>query len=57
MIAGLLLLAVLQDDGTAYDGRERRISVPIPRLEAQGVVDGRIDESVWERAARLTSGR
>ena len=54
MMVGLLVLAVLQDGGQVYDGRERRLGVPIPRLEAQAVVDGKLDEAVWERAARLT---
>ena len=39
----------------SYSGRERQLDVEIPRAEApQLAVDGRLDEEVWHRAARLT---
>lgn len=36
-----------------YRGRAHRLDVQVPRLEATVVVDGRLDEGVWEQAARL----
>ncbi|MBT4602423.1 MAG: hypothetical protein HOC28_04755, partial [Bacteroidetes Order II. Incertae sedis bacterium] len=35
-------------------GIQNQIEVDIPRLEADAVIDGVLDDSVWERAARLT---
>lgn len=54
MLSTLLLLAAVQDTTPAYSGREGRIHVAIPRLEATVTIDGRLDEAVWTRAARLT---
>ncbi|HEU5217531.1 MAG TPA: DUF5916 domain-containing protein [Gemmatimonadales bacterium] len=55
MILPILLgLGVLQDSTAAYSGRANRIRVPPPRLDAAVVIDGRLDEEVWSRAARLT---
>ncbi len=53
LISALLLLAPAQDT-LSYNGRANRIQVPIPRIEATTAVDGRLDEPVWARAARLT---
>ena len=53
LFSALLLLAPAQDT-LSYSGRANRIQVPIPRIEATTTVDGRLDEPVWARAARLT---
>jgi len=54
IVTAMLALAAAQDTGDVYSGRANRIDVPIPRIEAQAVVDGRLEEPVWRRAARLT---
>ena len=58
IIAALALL-LPQDSTVAWSGRENRIRVPVPRVEStQGpdavAIDGRLDEAVWKRAARLS---
>ena len=40
--------------GPIYNGRDRQLDVHPPRLDAQLTVDGRLDEPVWQQAARLT---
>jgi hypothetical protein len=45
------LLAGQSVDG--YDGRARQLEVPIPRIEAEIVVDGMLGEAVWRQAAHL----
>ncbi|MFI5228010.1 MAG: DUF5916 domain-containing protein [Gemmatimonadales bacterium] len=42
------------DSTLVYSGRQGRISVALPRIEADVDVDGRLDEAVWARAALLT---
>jgi len=37
-----------------YDGRAGQTTVAIPKIEADIVVDGNLDEAVWRRAAVLT---
>ena len=55
MILPILLgLALRQDSTAAYSGRANRIRVATPRIEATAVIDGKLDEVVWARAARLT---
>lgn len=57
MLALLLAaaLAVPQDPPTrTFDGRLRQLDVDVPRLDAEIAVDGRLDEPVWQQAARLT---
>ncbi|HXY20775.1 MAG TPA: DUF5916 domain-containing protein [Gemmatimonadales bacterium] len=52
----LLLGALLQapaDSGPVFDGRQHQLHIQIPRVEADVVVDGVLDEPVWQRAARL----
>jgi hypothetical protein len=39
---------------TTYDGRQRQLDVPIPRLEADIRIDGVLDDDAWSRAALLT---
>jgi uncharacterized protein DUF5916/cellulose/xylan binding protein with CBM9 domain len=54
----LPLLATLIADSTAappvYHGWNRQIDVQIPRVEATVVIDGLLDEAVWQEAAVLT---
>lgn len=58
----LPLLALLQaattvassPTGPVHDGRARQLEVAIPRLEAEAVIDGVLDEAAWSRAAVLT---
>lgn len=52
-----LLLALLQsasDPAPVFSGRDLRLDVRIPRLEAEIRVDGVLDEPVWRQAALLT---
>src|SRR5437762_11835209 len=49
-----LLLLLVQPDSLVYSGRDRRLDVPIPRVDADVTIDGTLDESVWTRAAVLT---
>ena len=37
-----------------YNGRDGGLDVSPPRIQAEIVVDGRLDEPVWNQAARLT---
>lgn len=37
-----------------YSGVSRQVNVKVPRLTADPVIDGRLDESVWRQAAVLT---
>ena len=57
MLPVLALLGALQqapaDSGPVFDGRQHQLHVRIPRVEADVVVDGVLDEPVWQRAARL----
>ena len=54
LITALLAVTLLQDSGLVYNGRANRTRVAIPRIEATVTIDGRLDEPVWSRAARLT---
>jgi len=38
----------------AYSGRQGRLHVAVPRIEAEIHVDGVLDEAAWGQAARLT---
>ncbi len=54
----LALLAVLPafapDSLPVYHGRRQALTVAVPRLEAEVVVDGVLDEPAWAEAATLT---
>src|SRR6266508_5673896 len=52
----LLALCVLlcADSTSSYSGRDHQLDVPIPRLEAEVVIDGDLSDSVWAHAALLT---
>ena len=55
-LAGLALLLAVSSIGEAarYSGRQQELRVQPPRVEQAPVtVDGRLDEAVWEQAARL----
>ena len=54
LLALAFVLGLQQDSGATYSGRLRQIAVPIPRADTTIVIDGRLDEAVWSRAARLT---
>jgi hypothetical protein len=55
-LIGLLQTLSGESPGPAavYSGRASAIHVNAPRLEADVRVDGKLDEAVWTRAARLT---
>lgn len=53
MLTALLLVAGIQDSVPGYSGRANQINVDVPRIEAAITIDGRLDEAVWGRAARL----
>ena len=57
-LAGMATLAAAQDSLRApagvYSGRDHRIAVPIPRVDASIEVDGTLDAPVWRQAAVLT---
>lgn len=55
--AALVVAAVLQAQGgpsPSHSGRDGRLEVRPPRIEADATVDGRLDEAAWQRAAVLT---
>ena len=54
LLTALLAIALLPDSGLVYDGRQNRIHVNVPRIDTVATIDGRLDEPVWSRAARLT---
>lgn len=54
LVPTLLALSFVQDSTLAFSGRAKRIQVTVPRIDTVAVVDGRLDEPVWARAARLT---
>ena len=54
MFLSAALLALAADPGATYDGRQTELDVAPPRIETSIEVDGRLDEPVWGKAARLT---
>jgi hypothetical protein len=56
MLLALLLFLYSDptDPPTVYNGRAGKLSVEIPRLELEPVIDGKLDEEVWGQAAVLT---
>ncbi|MEJ7809957.1 MAG: DUF5916 domain-containing protein [Gemmatimonadaceae bacterium] len=54
LFSALLAALMLQDSSRVYSGRDGQLRVEIPRLDTAVTVDGRLDEAVWARAARLT---
>ena len=55
-VHSILSLAALlaEPDPAVFNGRLQQLAVSIPRLEAQIVVDGVLDEAPWKEAAILT---
>lgn len=54
MLPLLLTALLIQQDPAEFDGRARRINVQVPRHDTLVTLDGRLDEPVWQRAARMT---
>src|SRR6478735_4484583 len=54
LVAAFIAAVALQDSSTVYDGRMKHINVEIPRIDTVVEIDGKLDEPVWRRAARLT---
>lgn len=52
--AALLAITLLQDSALVFDGRASETRVNPPRADAAAAIDGKLDEPVWGRAARLT---
>jgi hypothetical protein len=50
----LVLGAAAQDTSAGFSGRAGRIRVQVPRIDTAVTIDGRLDEGIWSRAARLT---
>lgn len=53
-VAALATAVPADSAGPTYHGRERQLDVTLPRLTAEIVIDGKLDEAVWSQAARLT---
>lgn len=53
-IVALVQLAVVEP--TTYNGFSGQLRVRAPALDAAVVVDGSLNEPVWQRAALLTGG-
>ncbi|HMC56593.1 MAG TPA: DUF5916 domain-containing protein [Gemmatimonadaceae bacterium] len=54
LVASVALRLLSDSGGPIYSGRAQQLAVAPPRVEAQPVVDGHLDEGVWRRAALLT---
>src|SRR6266702_4128874 len=54
MLLAVCALLHCADSTSSYSGRDHRLDVPIPRFEADAVIDGDLSDSVWAHAARLT---
>jgi hypothetical protein len=58
LLAAISFLLFQGDSSHAWNGRDNRIRVQVPRVESTRnedavTIDGRLDEAVWRRAARL----
>ena len=49
----LATLTTPHNAAPTYSGREQQLDIALPRIEASIVVDGHLDEPVWQQAARL----
>src|SRR5213594_3337043 len=54
MLLAVCVVLLCSDSTSSYSGRDRQLDVPLPRLEAEVVIDGDLTDSVWAHAARLT---
>jgi hypothetical protein len=52
--AALLALTHISDPGERYSGRDKKLDVRLPRIEADVTVDGALTEPAWSQAAVLT---
>src|SRR3989442_6833376 len=53
MLLAVCVLLHGSDSTSSYSGRDHQLDVPIPRLEADIVIDGDLADPVWAGAARL----
>src|SRR5689334_15483018 len=53
-LVSLLAVSHLHDPGATYNGRERKLDVQVPRIEADVTIDGSLSEPAWKQAAMLT---
>src|SRR5262245_24838187 len=53
-LVALLAVTHLSDPGATYSGREKKLDVPPPRIEADIALDGELGEPAWAQAAILT---
>ncbi|HEY5415533.1 MAG TPA: DUF5916 domain-containing protein [Gemmatimonadaceae bacterium] len=53
-LVALLAVSHVSDPGTVYSGREKKLDVPPPRVEADVAIDGELTEAVWSQAVVLT---
>ena len=54
LLTMMLVLGVAQDTSASFSGRAGRVRVQVPRIDTTVTIDGRLDETIWSRAARLT---
>src|SRR2546428_11113850 len=54
MILALCVLLLCSDSTSSFSGRDHRLDGPLPRLDAEVVIDGDLTDSVWARAGVLT---
>ena len=54
LLTTLLVLGAAQDTSASFSGRAGRVRVQVPRIDTTVTIDGRLDETIWSRAARLT---
>jgi hypothetical protein len=53
-LVALLAVTHISDPGATYSGREKKLDVPPPRVEADVTIDGELSEPAWAQAAILT---
>ena len=53
-LVALLAVSHVSDPGSTYSGREKKLDVPPPRVEADVAIDGELTEPVWSQAVILT---
>ena len=53
-LLSLVAATLVSPADTAHSGRDRKLDVQIPRVEADATIDGALTEPAWSRAAVLT---
>ena len=53
-LASVFAVTHLNAQGPTYSGREKKLDVQIPRVDADATVDGVLNEQAWTQAAALT---